>query len=114
MKKTACILMALFLTAMMLSGCSSSKKQPADTPVATAPDTADPAAASNTPDVTKPDVTPEVTDTPASADAPDITDASDITDPESNGVITVGTDAATISEAIDKAAEGDVVFVPNR
>ncbi len=116
--------MALFLTAMMLSGCSSSKKQPADTPVATAPDTADPAAASNTPDVTKPDVTPEVTDTPASADAPDITDApastdapditdaSDITDPESNGVITVGTDAATISEAIDKAAEGDVVFVP--
>ena len=58
---------------------------------------------------------PAVTDEPVVTDVPAVTDEPVVDDKSSRteaGTITVGTDAATIEEAVAIAIEGDVIFVP--
>ena len=58
---------------------------------------------------------PAVTDEPVVTDVPAVTDEPVVDDKSARtkaGTITVGTDAATIEEAVAIAIEGDVIFVP--
>ncbi len=100
MKKITVYLAAAALACGLLAGCGSGK-----TPVVT-----DVPAVTETPEVTPesdPTAAPEVNAEPEVTAEPAVTAVAG-----ENGIITVGTDAATIAEAVEMAKAGDVVFLP--
>ena len=105
MKKIIAIMAAAVVVAG-LAGCSA-KKAP-DIEVVTPPAVL---AATDVPEPTaEPTAAPEPTDIPEPTAEPTDTPVTDT--PADDGVITVGTDAATIAEAVNMAKAGDVVFLP--
>ena len=97
MKRIIAIMMAAALSAGLLFGCG--KKEGAKDVEAT------PTAAP----------VQDATEAPTAADTPVVTGEPAVTDVPAHsgaGLITVGVDASTIQDAVDMAAEGDVIFVP--
>ena len=129
MKQIIRIFTILLVTGLIFQGCSSSKDaQTGNTPTSEITNTDDPGSSSA--DKTDPGsdsndkAGAETKDTDTGAANIGTADV-EINDPvtadnaangpgsnDGNGIITVGTDAGSISEAIDKAQEGDIVFVP--